>query len=712
MSRISSYAANTTLINQMLSTQRRLFDLEQQVTTEKKSQDYGGIAIDSQRLLNLENTKSQLDRFINTNTQEEVRLNIKSTIVEDVRTTMQAFRTELIAYQNANSKTEEATQKIQAEAQRALLAIQNSLNTDVAGRFVFSGARVNNEPVDFGVGSIQTFQQRFDGYNTTVPTTRDAHLESFSYTQDENNKNKQFVDGSNFLIFAQDGDGNIATGGNSTITATSALFSNVQAGATIDITNTANNNGTYTVSSVTNNGRTVEIVTTMLTDEANVAGTTVTYRNPNKVSENITLDVGDFGDLTFNRAANTITAAVANGLNGIPVGAQFTVAGSTLNDRDYTVASNDGTTITVVSNKLTDEGLGAGNTFLDFHTGSQVVFTANAGANDDTIQVQQNGGGPAVPNVFEGLAVGDTVTFAGTTANNATYTINAISADGSTVTVNETVTNEADTDGTTVTGSNSFAYTSNTEINFDAATDTILIRQDGGGANVAGAFSQLSVGMAITVSGVATNNGNFTIASISADGSSITVNEDITVNETGTNDAQIQSFAAAGKIEADNYYNGDEVTTVHRASERRSFENDLTAVDPAFEKAVRALKLILQGEYGTAGGLDQNLERIDQARYLVDSALEFTVNGTPPFGTELTGSIEAVQQDIGYQQVLLNDSNKLHRDFIAFIDTAVADIENVDSLEAITRLLDDTRALEASYQTFARVRQLSLTNFL
>lgn len=715
MSRISSYAANTTLINQMLSTQRRLFDLEQQVTTEKKSQDYEGIAIDSQRLLNLENTKSQLERFINTNTQEEVRLNIKSTIVEDVRTTMQAFRTELIAYQNANSKTEEATQKIQAEAQRALLAIQNSLNTDVAGRFVFSGARVNNEPVDFGVGSIQTFQQRFDGYNTTVPTTRDAHLESFSYTQDENNKNKQYVDPANFLIFQQDsdGDGLNTTGGRSSITATSAMFSNVQVGSTIDVTNTTSNNGTYTVAAVTNNGRTVEVITTMLNEVAVAdAGTTITYRNPNKVSENITLDAGGYGDLTYNRAANTITASVANGLNGIPVGAQFTLANSTSNNGDYTVASNDGTTITVVSNKLTDEGLGAGNTFLDFHTGSQVVFTANAGANDDTIQVQQNGGGPAVPNVFEGLAVGDTVTFAGTTANNATYTINAISADGSTVTVNETVTNEADADGTTVTGSNSFAYTANTEINFDAATDTILIRQDGGGANVAGAFSQLSVGMAINVSGVVTNNGTFTIASISADGSSITVNENITVNETGTNDAQIQSFAAAGKIEANNYYSGDEITTVHRASERRSYENDLTAVDPAFEKAVRALKLILQGEYGTAGGLDQNLERIDQARYLVDSALEFTVNGTPPFGTELTGSIESVQQDIGYQQVLLDDSNRIHRDFIAFIDTAVADIENVDSLEAITRLLDDTRALEASYQTFARVRQLSLTNFL
>jgi hypothetical protein len=123
---------------------------------------------------------------------------------------------------------------------------------------------------------------------------------------------------------------------------------------------------------------------------------------------------------------------------------RITVGDSTQNDGDYTVASNNGTTVTVVSNKLTDEGNGAGNLFFDYHAGTQVVFTANGGTNDDTIAVQQNGGGGAVPDVFNGLAVGDTVTVANTGSNNTTYTVNAISADGSTITVNESVTNETD----------------------------------------------------------------------------------------------------------------------------------------------------------------------------------------------------------------------------------------------------------------------------
>ena len=174
----------------------------------------------------------------------------------------------------------------------------------------------------------------------------------------------------------------------------------------------------------------------------------------------------------------------------------------------------------------------------------------------------------------------------------------------------------------------------------------------------------------------------------------------------------VQSFAAAGTITADPWYSGDTITTTHRTSDLRSFENDLTAVSPAFEKAIRGMMLILQGKYGTSGGLDENSERISQAKYLVEASLEFTVSGTAPFGTELEGSIEQVQQDIGFNQVLLNTQNKLHTDFIGFIDTSVADIENADPLETITRLLDDTRSLEASYQVFSRVRQLSLTNFL
>ena len=708
MSRISNFSSNTTLVNQLLRTQGRLFDLETQVSSQKKSQDYLGISVNSQRLLNLENTKSQLDRFINNNTQQSVRLSIEETVIDGLQTAVKDFKQILANYETGNERDQEAVTLVQSQAQQALLNIQNFLNTDVAGRFIFSGSRVTNEPVEFGVNTLSTFQALYDGVNVTVPTTRDAHLERFSYTQDENNKAVEFVDPTNFLSFAQDADGNAATGGNGSITATSALFANVAVGATITVADTTSNDGTYTVSSISSDGRTVEVKTTMLTDEANALLTNIGYRDSTSPTEELSIDSSDYGDLTFDRAANTIVASTADGLTNLAVGARFTVTGTSLNDGDFTVVSNDGTTVTVASNKLTDEGIGSGNTFFDSFAGSQVVFTDN-GSGTDTIAVEQFGGAGAVPDVFNGLAVGDTVTLTNTASNNITFTINAISADGSTITVDEGVTNETDLN-TNFSGSNSFSYNAGTQLAFTGSTKSIVM-EDLSGTAIPGAFSALQVGMSITTTGTTSNNGTFTIATVSSDGSSVTVTETIT-DEDDVNGARVQSFAASGNISATPYYSGDSSSTSHRTSELRSFDTGLTGIDPAFEKAIRAMKIILQGEFGSDGGLDENPERIAQAQYLLESSLELTVSGTPPFGTELTSNIQQLQQNNGFNQVLLNDQNDLHKDFIGFIDSAVADIENSDPLEAITRLLDDSRALEASYQTFSRIRQLSLVNFL
>lgn len=422
MSRISSFSSNTTLINQLLRTQARLFDLETQVTSQKKSQDYLGIAVNSQRLVNLENTKSQLSRFINNNTQQEVRLSIEGTVVDGIQETIKEFKATLVNYETGNERDRDAVEQVQTQAQQTLLNLQTLLNTDVGGRFIFSGSRVTNEPIEFGVASLSTFQELYDGVNLTVPTTRDAHLEKFSYAQDESNKAAQFVDPANFLSFTQDADGVTTTGGNSSITATSALFSNVAVGATITVADSASNNGNYTVASVSTDGRTVEVQTTMLTDEANVLATNIGYRDSSNPTVELSIDSADYGDLTFDRAANTIVASSANGLTNLTVGTRFSVTGTTQNNGDYTVASNNGTTVTVVSNKLTDEGVGAGTTFFDSYAGSQVVFT-DVGTGTDTIAVQQFGGGGAVPDIFKGLAVGDTVTLTNTASNNSTFTI-------------------------------------------------------------------------------------------------------------------------------------------------------------------------------------------------------------------------------------------------------------------------------------------------
>ena len=74
--------------------------------------------------------------------------------------------------------------------------------------------------------------------------------------------------------------------------------------------------------------------------------------------------------------------------------------------------------------------------------------------------------------------------------------------------------------------------------------------------------------------------------------------------------------------------------------------------------------------------------------------------------------MEQMQIDLGFDRVMINDTNQRHKDLIGFFETEIIDLENIDLTETLTNLLDEQRALEASFQIFARVRELSLTNFI
>ena len=120
MTRISSAAVNTQLINRILQTQQRLFDLQGQVSSEKKSQDYAGIALDSQRLLNIENSRDRLERYIRNNDQQQTRLSVATVAVDAARVSIRTFRQELSTYSVGNSQVKENVDNIQEAAFRAI----------------------------------------------------------------------------------------------------------------------------------------------------------------------------------------------------------------------------------------------------------------------------------------------------------------------------------------------------------------------------------------------------------------------------------------------------------------------------------------------------------------------------------------------------------------------------------------------------------------
>ena len=907
MARVSTHAANSFLFNQTRRLNQRFIDGQLSVSTEKKSQNYQGIGVDSRRLVNIENTRNLLSHYKKYNEQEDVRLSVSDTTLNSIREDIRNFNKRLASFSTMPVKAKAQVDEVQSIAFRTLFSIQTYLNTNVDGSYLYSGGKTRTIPVDMGLTNVSDFQTKYDGSRTTYPRTRDAHLDTFSLSKDTNNLNKKHIDSSNFLQFRRDGDNDPTDGGGSSITASSAIFSHVTAGSYFTISNTTNNNGSFVVDSVSSDGRTLNINTKMFTDESESTGAVITYPNPADPHKTLQLTKDDFTNLTFTRSNDTMVSSAASGLTALKVGDYFTVSGSATNNGSYTIKSKtNNNTITIESIKLVDEGIkrtnAGGTVSLDLYTNTDVKFTASS----KTIQVRQSGQNTGVADIFSGLNAGDQFTVANSTSNNSTFTVASISADGSTATVTETLTDETDTDGIAITGA--VTYTSGTQVTFTnaggAGSDTIQIK-DGAGSALANAFSSLSVGDKFSVSGAgsgydnayytvagksnsdstvtvseditastttntsgihiesssggtsffkmitntdvefnssaktieirepgtstavpnifvglkvgntfvvsgsASNNGTKTITEISADGSKVTISEavtdetdtdgvsfagsgdvplsyksgtqtrftnvgaagndtiqildssgsalsnafdDLTVGQTfslsgagpgydntnytikskstdgstvtveeditgstvtDTDGVIIEAFAVAGKIVSSSYYKGDELTQTHRISSIRTITDELTAIDPAFEKAIRAMGLIIQGKYGTEGGLDQNLERVDQARYLLASAQDFVSSELPSgLSTELTSNLQNIQVDLAYKRVLIKDINALHHKMIGYYDAEVANLENTDMTETITRLLDDKRALEASFETYARVRQLSLIEYL
>ena len=236
MTRISTRAANSILLSQNTRLQKRLFDGQVSMTSEKKTNIYQGIASESRRLINIENSTTLMQRFTSNNEQMDVKLNIANTSVEAIRKILSDFRTSLGNFSSTSKKGEVDNKDIQDQAFLALKEFEGYLNIDIDGQYLFSGNKVLTEPINFGLTTLDDFQSKFNGDTVSVATTRNAALEDFSYSQDVLNQDLVSVESSNFLQFDE---------ANSTITATASLFNNLTVGSTISVNDSASNNGTY-----------------------------------------------------------------------------------------------------------------------------------------------------------------------------------------------------------------------------------------------------------------------------------------------------------------------------------------------------------------------------------------------------------------------------------------------------------------------------------
>jgi hypothetical protein len=533
------------------------------------------------------------------------------------------------------------------------------------------------------------------------------------------------VDASNTdrMVFNRDGD---------TITSDRVAFTDFAVGDKITVDGTLKNNGAYTVASVSADGKSITVEATKLTDEGSTSGTTFfEYNVGTRFRFEATADTLQAQDIS----GNAITGAFSD----LQVGDSIVVTGTDTNQIDTvtmagSVEAGDVYSVTIDGNTVSYTTTG-GEADIDAIRDAlfaavnadgtvNTIVTASAGASGEMLITADVANTPftMTTTATNGGSTTDNTATTVTSTNDNTYTIGSISSDGSTITMAGTT--PVGTDQTVSTGAGvaasarGFVLRTGNEIIFDDANDTITLQDISSSAATQDIFDNLQVGMEFTISGTSSNDGTFTVASISADGSSITVDEDITIAETfdpstSLSQVSIEVFAADGTVaSSQSYYGGDDFIMSHRVDESRTIDWDVNAGHPAFEKAIRAMSILAQGGFGSEGGLDQNQERIANALYMLNDALESPADGTPPYGAELHGDLNEILFELGFKQVVLHETINNQTDFNGLLDSFISETEDADQLEAITRLMDEQRSLEASYQALSRVFSLNLADFL
>jgi flagellin-like hook-associated protein FlgL len=699
MSRIGTFGASQLYLYRLNASQERLNTLQQQVATEKKASAYTGIASDANRLINFENEMAAASQFKKNNDMASTRLQATQTSLNAVQDTIKKFRDMLDNYARGNTKDGNQIKDIQEWAVRSMSDMESYLNTNVDGQYLFSGGRVSTAPVQLKTTNLKDFQALYDGFLKTYPTTRDANLQDMALTNKETGS----------VSFSP------TTG--ALIPANAGAFANVAAGSTVTVGGTASNNGVVTV--------TGHLAT-------NVAGVPLAETANAGNSAYITFSGTDLNHATtgnlafaFDAAGDmTITPGTANTLSGLTVGSKFTIKNSTGGNYDgaYVVTANANGKITVANDTsaMANETVNASALTLRsdaLNDGTFETSTSLAAVTGDAkFQISGNTVTMTVPSTAPNLSglftVGGTISIAGTSNHNGSFNVASVTANTVTFNVNvdalrtsQFVPQTGRTDvnlsipGRTDPlvagnyGSLSFSPTGTGGETITAASAGTFLDQTGAPYPAVGSLFTLS-----STSGV--NDGVYKV--VSNNGTSIVVQSNTLTAES----------SATATFNSTSWYKGDTSNLKQRIDDQTSIDVSMYASDPGFEKAFRAMGLIAQGVTGTAGGLDQNQDRIAAARFLISDALEAPAAGTPPYGAEDRGDMETLQSKVGVNQAVIKVRNEKHAQFMGLFQARADELENVDKTTAVASLLDEKTALEASYQTLATVRGLSLLNYM
>jgi flagellar hook-associated protein 3 FlgL len=138
------------------------------------------------------------------------------------------------------------------------------------------------------------------------------------------------------------------------------------------------------------------------------------------------------------------------------------------------------------------------------------------------------------------------------------------------------------------------------------------------------------------------------------------------------------------------YYKGDDETMSVRVSDSETVSYGVTADNPAFEQALRALNLV-------ANNSPLSSDTLNEAMSLTTSAIDATAN---------------VQAGLGISSSAIQSASASQSDYQNFAKTLGDNLTNVDVAAVTAQISTYTAQLEAAYSAISKIQSLNLTSYL
>lgn len=636
ITRVPTYNTYMNLVDQTMNLKTKVDLYSYQMTTGIRYQEYSGYGMQAHTIVNLESMLGVTSNYIDSNKIITIENNALTTALESIQSSMTDFKSTLVSAigMDLESASPDSTGGSLTFGSNNVADYMNTTLTINGVQYTFSN---NNTGNNIDISGAQNGTEVMQALQNKLPANPEFSFEGDTFTFP-----LYTIDGTSSVLEVTGvttGDPHVMSDDqyNQLTTLQNTAFSTMK--MLVDALNTQVN-GKYIFGGGETNTAPISFPFGNLEEfQDYYDGENILFpSNPSALMCNKDYTTNDTGAITIaSTGGNTGTLTAAN-------------AGAFLNEAVNGNAQTTGElTFSTFNNTITATQYGAFNTISE----------------GDSLVISGDGAG----------------------ANAKVYTVKSISADGKTITVDDSTPIEADL---TITPDN---------------TDT---------AQTVNFQTSLPVGTILNMNGFNDNNlaSHIQITGVSADGSTLMFTADPSQipNTTYQPSKDIS-------MDAETYYEGGSLVSEKVISDNQSITFDITGGDAVFQKMFEALGTIAQGNIvdsfdatqGETGDINTTLNRLNTAMDWVSSSIYSSGVTSQDVNNP---DIYTVLAKVNSNSLVLNNVTEMQTTIEANLENSIYSIKNVDQNEAAIMALMAMNNLNASYACLQQVMNISLLNYM